>query len=107
MLRKVVIALATTAALGLAFVPGSASARMGGGGGGGGHMGGGHMGGGHMGGMHMGGFRHDHDGRFFRHDRDDRFRHRRFFFGGPFFYGDDYYGCWRWWHGRRIWVCGY
>ena len=130
MLRKTLIALIASAAVGLAFAPSGAEARHGGGGGGG-HMGGGHVGGfsgarvGGFSGTHMGGARfvhgggmhriggihraHFHNRFFFRH------HHRRFLFAGGFpLYASDY-SCYRWvrvptpwgWHWRHKWVCSY
>jgi hypothetical protein len=106
MLRKTVMALATSAALALAVVPSGASARAIGGVGhaGVGHIGMGHVGVGHVGGWGRVGFRHPGFGRFGFH-RFHRFGFRR----GPFFVGG-YGTCWRWvpgpfgWH--RAWVCG-
>ena len=99
MLRKMVIALASSAALALAMAPTDASAR---GFGHGGFAHGGFVHGGVRGfaGVHRFGFHRFafHNRVFFRH-------HRRFFFAG----GYPYYGCYRWvpgpWGWHRAWVC--
>jgi hypothetical protein len=97
MLRKMVIALASSAALALAMAPTDASARHGGGFAHGGFAHGGVRG---FAGVHRFGFHRFafHDRVFFRH-------HRRFFFAG----GYPYYGCYRWvpgpWGWHRAWVC--
>ena len=111
MLRKTIMALATSAALALAVAPSAASAR-----GVGGHVGMGHAGMGHVGVGHVGGWGrvggvgrwgHPGFGRFGFH-RFHRFGFRR----GPFFVGGPWVGsCWRLvpgpfgWH--RVWICGY
>jgi hypothetical protein len=97
MLRKIVIALAAAATLGVGALASSpASAHWGG------HWGGGHFG------FHRGFYFHR---AFVGHPY---FFHRRFaFVGGPLYIGDDY-GCWRFrrvptywgWRWRRVWVCG-
>jgi len=109
MLRKTIMALATSAALALAVAPTGASAR-----GVGGHVGTGHAGIGHVGVGHVGGWGrvggigrwgHPGFGRFGFH----RF-HRFGYWRGPFVAGV-YGSCWRLvpgpfgWH--RVWVCGY
>src|SRR5262249_4981438 len=103
MLRKLVIAAATSAAFALAVAPSGASARAVGGHVVGGHVGMGHVSAGHVG--RVGGWGRPGFHRFGFH-RFHRFGFRR----GPFFAG--VYGtCWRWvpgpfgWH--RVWVCGY
>jgi len=134
--KRIIALTAAAVLLGTAaLAPDSASARMGGGGfhggmGGGFHggMGGGFhggMGGGHFGG-HFGGMgprfasrgfagrgfaprfaRPGFHNRFaFRHGRAFRhFRFRRAFaFAAVPFVVDS--GCWQWWYGRRVWVCG-
>jgi hypothetical protein len=101
MLRKMVMALAASAALAFAVAPTDASARggMGHGGGGFAHGGGGFA----HGGFARGGFVHGGFRRF------GFFPHRRFLFAGgyPYYYGS----CWRWvpgpWGLHRAWVCGY
>jgi len=92
MLRRILIALAAVAAIGLASVPDVALAR--------GHGGGGHGGGWHGGGWHGGGWGWGWGG-----------------WGAPYWYGPPYYyepyGCWRrikvatrhGWRWRRVWVC--
>jgi hypothetical protein len=101
MLRKLVMAAATSAVLALAAAPSGAAARAVGGFG---HAGMGHVGVGHAG---FGRFGHPGFGRFGFH-RFHRFGFRR----GPFFVGGPWYGtCWRLVPGpfgwRRAWVCGY
>jgi hypothetical protein len=112
MMRKLLLALTTGAALALATLPTTASARgvggFGGHGGMGGHVGMGHVGMGHAGFGH-GAFVHRGFGvRHFAFHRG--FRHFR---RGPFFVAGAYPwvgSCWRWvpgpfgWH--RAWVCG-
>jgi hypothetical protein len=111
MLRKLVMAAATSAALALAVVPSGASARAVGGFG---HAGMGHVGMGHVGVGHAGFGRVGHPGfgRFGFHRFGFHRFHRFGFRRGPFFVGGPWYGtCWRLvpgpfgWH--RVWVCGY
>ena len=135
MLRKTLIALAATAALGIGA--GTADARTGGGGGGGGGGGAYHGGGGGGGGgaaaVHSGGPSHSfsapshvgpsHVGTMGPRGGNWRganwnggrhhHRHDRFFFGAGFagpYYGYGYDSCWRlaqtYYGWQRVWVCG-
>ena len=133
MLRKTLIALAATAALGIGA--GTADARTGGGGGGGAYHGGGGGGGGGAAAMHSGGPSHSfsapshvgpsHVGTMGPRSGTWRganwnggrhhHRHDRFFFGagfaGPYYgYGYGYDSCWRlaqtYYGWQRVWVCG-
>ena len=106
MLRKTIMALATSAALALAVAPSGASAR-----GVGGHVGMGHVGMGHVGVGHVGGWGHPGFGRFGFHRFGFHRFHRFGFRRGPFFAGVYPYGtCWRLVPGpfglHRVWVCG-
>jgi hypothetical protein len=113
MLPRSIITLAAAASLGAAVLASApASARMGGGHGGGHAAMGGHFGGVRSASVVRGGtFRSNFvvrnrvivNNRFpVRHHRF-AFRHHRFAFaGGPVIVDDT---CWRWWHGRRIWLC--
>jgi hypothetical protein len=110
MLSRSIITLAAAASLGAAVLASApAWARMGGGHGGGHAAMGGHFA--------AGGVRSAaivHDGNFAVRNRvivNNRFpvrhrfafRHHRFaFVGGPIIVDDS---CWRWWYGRRIWLC--
>jgi hypothetical protein len=83
MRRKIMIVLIAIAAIGAVAMPAGVSAR-------GGH-GSGH-GSGH--GVGRGGFHGFHGGFGYRS------------FGYPYYTGGYGYSCWRYWGGRRVWVCG-
>jgi hypothetical protein len=99
-----VVTLAAAALLGAAaLVPTVAAARMGG------HSAGGmvgRMGAGHFSARAFAPHASVHAGHFAFHHRF-AFRHhfrRGFAFAAVPYVVDG--GCWQWWHGRRVWVCG-